>query len=42
MNMEEENMLMFNFGNRFAQEWWKEFTSDGENMENVLNIEEVE
>ena len=36
---EEENILIFYFGNRFAQEWWKEFTSNGENMGNDLNIE---
>ena len=37
--VEEENILMFYFGNRFAQEWWKQFTSDGENMSNELNAE---
>jgi hypothetical protein len=37
--VEEENLLIFYFGNRFAQEWWKEFTSEGENMENEINVE---
>lgn len=36
---EEENLLLFYFGNRFAQEWWNEFTSEGEDMENNLNVE---
>ena len=36
---EEENILIFYFGNRFAQEWGKEITSNGENMGNDLNIE---
>ena len=36
---EEENLLYFYFGNRFAQEWWKQFTSSGEDMENELNVE---
>ena len=38
-SVEEENMLIFYFGNRFAQEWWKEFTTEGENMGNELNVE---
>ena len=36
---EEENLLLFYFGNRFAQEWWKQFTSSGEDMENEVNVE---
>ena len=36
---EEENLLIFYFGNRFAQEWWKQFTNVGEDMENELNVE---
>ena len=36
---EAENLLIFYFGNRFAQEWWKQFTSSGEDMENALNVE---
>jgi hypothetical protein len=36
---EEENLLYFYFGNRFAQEWWKQFTSSGEDMENEVNVE---
>jgi hypothetical protein len=36
---EEENLLLFYFGNRFAQEWWKQFISSGEDMENKHNIE---
>ena len=35
----EENLLTFYFGNRFAQEWWKQFTSHCEDMENEINIE---
>ena len=36
---EEENLLIFYFGNRFAQAWWKQFTNVGEDMENELNVE---
>ena len=36
---EEENLLLFYFGNRFAQEWWKQFISSGEDMKNEHNIE---
>jgi hypothetical protein len=37
--VEEEALLLFYFGNRFAQEWWQEFTSEGEDMENEINVE---
>lgn len=36
---EEENILRFYFGNRFAQAWWRQFTADGEDMTNDTNIE---
>ena len=36
---EEENLLLFYFGNMFAQEWRKQFTTDDENMGNEHNIE---
>ncbi len=36
---EEENLLLFYFGNRFAQEWWKQFISNGEDIKNEHNIE---
>ena len=31
--------MYFYFGNRFAQEWWKQITSSGEDMENEINVE---
>jgi hypothetical protein len=37
--VEEENTLMFYFGNTFAQEWWKQFTSEGEDMKTQVNKE---
>ena len=37
--VEEENMLRFYFGNTFAQAWWSQFTSDGEDMNNDINAE---
>jgi hypothetical protein len=37
--VEEENLLLFYFGNRFAQAGWKEFTSEGEDMDNEVNVE---
>ena len=38
-SVEEENILLFYFGNRFGQAWWNEFISEGEDTENELNIE---
>ena len=35
----EENLLEFYFGNRFAQEWWKQFFSEGEDKSNEINQE---
>jgi len=37
--VEEENVLLFYFSNRFAQEWWQEFTSEGEDMSEEINAE---
>ena len=37
--VEEENILLFYFGNTFAQAWWSQFTSDGEDMNNDINAE---
>ena len=37
--VEEENVLMFYFGNTFAQEWWKQFISEGEDMQNQVSRE---
>ena len=30
---------MFYFGNTFAREWWKQFTSEGEDMQSQVNKE---
>ena len=37
--VEEEDVLLYYFGNDFAQAWWQQFVSEGEDMTNKYNIE---
>ena len=39
--VEEEDLLVFYFGNEFAQAWWQQFMSDGENRNNHFNQEMI-
>ena len=39
--VEEEDLLLFYFGNKFAQAWWQQFMSDGENRNNRFNQEMI-
>ena len=39
--VEEEDLLLFYFGNEFAQAWWQQFMSDGENRDNHFNEEMI-
>ena len=39
--VEEEDLLVFYFGNEFAQAWWQQFMSSGENRDNHFNEEMI-